>query len=194
MISFLSGKIITKTKNSLILETAGGVGYEIRMTGLELGQFSGGQTISLYTYLKVTDSDLSLYGFRSVEERAFFVMLLSVSGVGPKSAMNIMSFGSIADIRSAVARGDVKYLTAVQGMGKKTAERMVLELRGKIQDTRSEWSNEKNSGVLIDVMEGLTAMGYSAEEVSEAVRLLDITDASVETLLREALRLLSRNN
>ncbi len=192
MISFLTGKIIEKNKNSITLLTTGGVGYEINMPSLILQKFIEDQEISLYTYLKVSDSALSLFGFETKDEREFFQLLLSISGVGPKSAMNILSLGSIDDIKSAIKRGDVKYLTAVQGMGKKTAERMVVELKSKIKDTIYSTQNNEQSGILIDVMEGLISMGYSSAEAKETIRHLDPTDKSVEKLLRDALQILNK--
>jgi len=192
MISSLTGKIIEKNKSSLTLLTTGGVGYEINMPSLCLSKFAEDQEVSLYTYLKVSDSSLSLFGFETKDQREFFQLLLSISGVGPKSAMNILSLGSIDDIKSAIKRGDVKYLTAVQGMGKKTAERMVVELKSKIKDTAISTQSNEQSGILVEVMEGLISMGYSSFEAKETIRHLEPMDKSVEKLLREALQILNK--
>jgi holliday junction DNA helicase RuvA len=192
MISYLTGKILTKNKSRLTLLTQSGVGYEINMTSLTLNKLSEGQNISLHTYLKVSDSALTLYGFKRAEESRFFQLLLSVSGVGPKSAMNILSLGSIDDIKSAIARGDVKYLTTVQGMGKKTAERMVVELKSKVISLKSKMGDMANSGILVDVMEGLIAMGYSSQEAKETIKHLEPTKKTVERLMREALQILNK--
>lgn len=191
MISFVSGKIHSKSTNGVVVLTPGGVGYAIGLAALHTSELSVGQEVSLPTYLRVTDSALDLYGFRTDDEREFFVLLLSVSGVGPKSAMNILSLGSIADIKAAIARDDVKYLTAVQGMGKKTAERMVVELKSKVQTLGGTSAQDEIGSALSDVVDGLVAMGYSKEQAKDVARGLDATDKSTEALLREALRQLS---
>ena len=112
MISFLIGRISEKSKDTLTIMTAGGVGYEVRMTSLKLVEYALNQKVSLYVYLKVAENTLDLYGFPNQEERFFFTLLMTVSGIGPKSAMNILSLGSIDEIQSAIARGDVKYFPA----------------------------------------------------------------------------------
>ena len=112
--------------------------------------------------------------------------LLTVSGVGPKSAMNILALGSIDDIKSAIVRGDVKYLTAVQGMGKKTAERMVVELKSKI--AVKDIGQDITGGILSEVMDGLVSMGYTRSEAKDVVQTLDPKGKDTETLLKEALK------
>ncbi len=192
MISYITGKILSKSKVSAVVLTTGGVGYEIGLTTLQLSGISEGQEIGFFAYLKVSDSSLDLYGFESAEEREFFTLLLSVSGVGPKSAMNILGLGSIDQIKDAIARQDVKYLTAVQGMGKKTAERMVVELKSKIAKQVTQVSEEKNGGVLGDVVEGLVSLGYSRDDAREVAQKLDSTGKTSEDLLRIALRMMSK--
>lgn len=181
----------------VVVLTAGGVGYEVALTEAHLFTIKMGETLTLPTYLKVSDSALDLYGFENHAARDFFVLLLSVSGIGPKSALNILSLGSIESIQAAIARGDIAYLTAVQGMGKKTAERLVVELKSKIkkQETRANetgMADSPNSDVLGEVVEGLIAMGYSAAEARAAAQLLETTGKSTEMLLREALQKLAR--
>src|SRR3989338_5358110 len=132
MISFLRGIVLEKQKQSLTIETWGGVGYDIHLTAERLAEYRIGQNIAVNTFLKVSDSALDLYGFATVDEKYFFTLLMTVSGVGPKTAMNILSFGSVDRTQSAIARGDIKYLTGVSGLGKKTAERLVVELKSKI--------------------------------------------------------------
>lgn len=191
MIRFLTGKVVA-VDSALVVLTPGGVGYAVGMTKLSLSQYVIGQEVSLHTYMKVSDSALALYGFETVEARQFFELLLSVSGVGPKSAMNILALGSIEDISAAIGRGDVKYLTAVQGMGKKTAERMVVELKSRITKHVTRNNESQSSRLLVDVIEGLVAMGYGKEEAKAVVREMDAGEKTVEELLREALRNLRR--
>ncbi len=187
MISFLTGTIIHKTKHSLVIQTAGGVGYEVFMTPLQAASHLTDREIALHTYLKVSDSDLQLFGFQTVEEKVFFSLLMTVSGVGPKTALNILSLGSIREIQSAIARGDVKYLTAVSGLGKKTAERLVVELKNKVMSQESG-GNGAPSGVLGEVIDALVSMGYSRDEAKAAVTATESEGKNTGQVLREALQ------
>jgi len=185
MISYLSGKIIQKNKNSLVILTTGGVGYKVNV---ESGKWNVKDNISLYTYLKISENSMDLYGFEIVEEKQFFELLLSVKGVGPRSAMNILSVGSIDEIQNAIGRSDVKYLTAVQGMGKKIAERLCVELKSKVESRKSKDGEDLVGDVLVEVVDGLVSMGYNREVARDIVRSLDSVGKSTEDLLREALR------
>ena len=190
MISLLKGKVFSKHTDSLVIETTGGVGYEVHMTLSRVAQYTLGQEVLLYTYLKVTDSAHDLYGFESPEEKDFFELLMTVSGVGPKSAMNILSLGDMYEIQSAIARSDVKYLTGVQGMGKKTAERLVVELKNKITSTKSSHGQVEDSDNLGDVIDGLMALGYSREEAKRMVQKIDTTGKTPEEILKQALKVI----
>lgn len=188
MIAILRGKIFAKKKDSLVLETAGGVGYEVRLSESSLVRYMVTQEIFLHTYLKVTDSSHDLYGFETLEEKNFFELLMTVSGVGPKSAMNILSLGNMVEIQNAIAIGDVKYLTGVQGMGKKTAERLVVELKSKIT-SRSEKETVLSGGDnLGDVIDGLMVLGYSREEAKQMIEKIDIAGKTTEQILKLALK------
>ncbi len=188
MISFLRGSVFDKQKQSLTLETSGGIGYEVHMAPLKLVEVKVGQEIALYTYLKVSDSALDLYGFETADERDFFTTLMTVSGVGPKTAMSILSLGAIDKISGAIARGDVTYLTGVSGLGKKTAERLVVELKGKVVNQESGSRNHGESDVLSEVIEALVGMGYGRDEAKQAVQSIDVADKTTEQLLRLALK------
>lgn len=191
MISLLKGTIAHKESGTAVVLTSGGVGYAVRLSALQLSEYTIGQEVELPTYLKVSDSSLELFGFASTAHRDFFQLLLSVKSVGPKSAMHILSLGSIEEIKQAIARGDVTYLTAVQGMGKKTAERIVVELKTKVGSLEADLQ-VANSSTLSEVIDGLVAMGYQKEEAKLTVRSLDGEGKTTEELLREALKLLSR--
>lgn len=189
MIALLSGRIFEKNKDSVVVETSGGVGYLVRMTMLRVAEYRIGQDLKIYTYLKVSDSALDLYGFQNTEERDFFELLMTVSGVGPKSAMNILSLGHMEEIQSAIARSDVKYLTGVQGMGKKTAERLVVELKNKLVATSDSHSTKTaESDILTDVLEGLMALGYSRDEAKGLVKNIDTEGKTAEQILKLALK------
>ncbi len=190
MISVLHGTVHAKQKHAMTLMTAGGVGYQVRMSPLQVAACQVGDTLTLCTYLKVSDSAMDVYGFHTEDARAFFELLLTVKGVGPKSALNILSLGSISQIQSAIARGDATYLSAVQGMGKKTAERLCVELKNKVtvsNDSQQSMSAEE-SVVLGEVIDGLVALGYAKEEAKDKVQTMDVTGMSTEEALRKALQ------
>ena len=169
--------------------TPGGVGYEVNMTPTRILEYKAGEQAELFTYMKVSDSALDLFGFKTAEDREFFSLLLSVKGVGPKTALHILSLGSVENIESAIGRGDVTYLTAVQGLGKKTAERVVVELKSKMKGSRSKGDTSAESTVMGEVIDGLVAMGYSRDEAKLVVMNLDATGMTTEKLLKEALKM-----
>lgn len=190
MISLLKGIVAGKGKDYLVVETQGGVGYEVKMTLLRLSSFSLGQSITLHTYLKVSDSAMDLYGFENTSEKDFFELLMTVSGVGPKSAMNILALGNIGNIQSAIARGDITYLTSVQGLGKKTAERLVVELKSKIISSADEINayTEGESTILGEVIDGLMALGYNRDEAKQKVKGIEVGDMTTQQVLKLALK------
>ena len=188
MISLLLGTVQEKRKHSLIVGTTGGVGYEVHMAPLRLSSYGVGEPVTIYTYLKVSDSALDLYGFAASEERNFFTLLMSVSGIGPKTAMNILSLGSIHKIENAIARGDISYLTGVQGMGKKTAERLVVELKSKMGLRSADSGSAQSSDVLAEVIEALVDMGYARDEARQKVESVASDGKTTEQLLKAALR------
>ncbi|MDZ4228370.1 MAG: Holliday junction branch migration protein RuvA [Candidatus Levybacteria bacterium] len=192
MISFIKGTIQNTSKDSVVVETSSGVGYEIFLSKTIAIKYSIGKEVSFFTYLKVSESSMDLYGFENSEQKEFFQLLLSVSGVGPKSAMNILNLGSIDEIKNAIAREDVKYLTAVQGMGQKTAERLVVELKTKIGKIGGSKVMSGDSQIMADVIDGLASMGYGKEEAKNAVQSIDAKKKSTEEVLREALKMLSK--
>lgn len=193
MISYIIGKIQSVNKNFLTVLTSGGVGYEIFIPTIKVGNYHLGQEVSLLTYLKVSDSAMDLYGFESNEEKDFFELLMTVSGIGPKSAMNILNLGSIDNIKSAIARKDAKYLTEVQGLGKKIAERLVVELQSKVGNfSQSRKMENSESQIMVDVIEGLVSMGYAKDEAKNMVMDLDIKNKNTQAVLKEALRKLGK--
>ncbi|MBI4993325.1 MAG: Holliday junction branch migration protein RuvA [Candidatus Magasanikbacteria bacterium] len=199
MISYIKGKIIGKTEKSVTVLTVGGVGYEVcvKVRKPALSEVEGcssakvGEDVSLHTYLRVGENALDLFGFETLEEKSFFELLLTVSGIGPKGAMHILELGSLEEISAAIGRGDVGYLTKVSGIGKKTAERVVVELKSKvIKSVKSIKLGD--SEVLGEVIDGLVSLGYSREEAREAVRYLSVEGKDTGKLVKEALRRLGR--
>lgn len=188
MINYLHGTIHAKQAGSITVLTSGGVGYQVAMTKLSLLQAQVGQEVSLPIYTKVSDSAIQLFGFDDDSQKEFFQLLLSVKNVGPKSALNILSIGSIDDIKDAIARGDAKYLSAVQGMGKKTAERLVVELKEKISKNREQKEVPEAYGErLAEVIDALVSLGYSRDEAKTRVNTLAVDGKSTEELLKIAL-------
>lgn len=186
MISIISGKVISNNGAELVIMTGGGVGYKIAATPALAKAAKLGAEISADVYLAVREDAMDLYGFADNGERRLFKQLLSVSGIGPKSAMHILALGEAKDIESAIGRGDVAYLTKVSGIGKKTAERVVVELKSKLADFGSA-----GGGKMGEVVEGLISLGYSSSDARDAVKDLP-TDLPSEKMLREALKRLSK--
>ena len=191
MISLMSGTIHATSPTGIVLLTTGGVGYDITTTRIFASEQRVGNIITITTYLKVSENAMQLFGFQSADERSFFELLLSVSGVGPKSAMNILALGSVDEIEAAIAREDATYLSAVQGIGKKTAERMVVELKAKVAKSAKNVEVAHSGTILAEVIDALVSMGYGKEEVKHIVTALPASE-STEELLREALKKLSR--
>ncbi|MBI4427045.1 MAG: Holliday junction branch migration protein RuvA [Candidatus Magasanikbacteria bacterium] len=191
MISYIKGKILEKSERSILVLTEGGVGYEVCAQVLKCASLQVGENVNLYTYLRVGENALDLFGFETLEEKSFFELLLTVSGIGPKSAMHILELGSLEEISAAIGRGDVDYLTKVSGIGKKTAERVVVELKSKvIKSVKS--TKLGDSEVLGEAIDGLVSLGYSREEAREAVRDLPVESKDTGKLVKEALRKLGK--
>lgn len=180
--------------NAVIL-TTGGVGYNVFVNEASMSKWKVGDEAEILTYLAVRENAMDLYGFTSEDERYLFLKFLDVSGIGPKTALHILALGSASDISAAINRGDVDYLTKVSGIGKKTAERLVVELKGKVAFSGNPSSQGGAGGVgalsaeVADVIDGLIALGYSAIEAREAVKKLDAKGKTSEQLLRGALRM-----
>lgn len=186
MISLVAGKVLAKDLNKLTVLTAGGVGYEIMVSAASAKNWAIGTDVQILTYLAVRESALDLYGFANDSEKQLFEKFLLVSGIGPKTALHLLSLGSVQEISSAIGRGDLSYLTNVSGIGKKTAERILVELKNKIGAGAT--GLEEFEGALGDVIEGLAALGYSLIEARDAVKNLDVHGKTSEQLLKEALQ------
>lgn len=184
MIASVSGRIISKGLDHLVVE-AGGIGYLIYTTTEALASAGLNDEIKLVTQLVIRDDSQTLYGFISQTELQLFGMLLSVAGVGPRIALAVLSSGRATDLRSAIGRGDAAIFTAISGIGKKTAERIILELKSKITDVTFE-----EGGSSADIINALSGLGYNMYEIRGILSKLSPT-APVEEKLKEALKLLS---
>lgn len=190
MISFIQGKIISKKQNSLTVLTAGWVGYEVGLQANKLEKLKVGNEVGLHTYLAVRENAMELYGFENENEKELFLNFLNVSGIGPKTAMHLLSLGTVDEISNAIGRGDVAYLTNVSGIGKKTAERIVVELKSKVGERGT--GNGEQGGVLGEVVQALIGLGYSAEEARGVVKDLKSDGKDAGKLVKEALRKLGK--
>ncbi|MBM3260866.1 Holliday junction branch migration protein RuvA [Candidatus Kaiserbacteria bacterium] len=187
MIGCIEGEV-RAIRATYCIVMCGGVGYKVFATKEALARLENGSIASFWAHLAVREDVLDLYGFSQEEELRFFDLLLSVSGIGPRSALNILDIAPIETLRSAIVTGNAGYLTSVSGIGKKTAEKIILELRDKV-GLATEGSSETVSGD-VDTLEALRALGYSTQEARDALRKVppDITHSNDR--LREALRLL----
>jgi len=196
MIAHLRGKLLAKHPNQIIVET-GGVGYEVNIS---VPTFSGlpavGSEVALHTYTQVREDVLALYGFLQLSEKRLFEKLILVSGIGPKLAITILS-GMAADEMAAAIRGnDLARLTRIPGVGKKTAERMVLELRDKLPEATAAAASAAPalSGVEEDVLSALENLGYQRAAAGRALDAVtkNGTSRSFDAMFREALARLSK--
>ena len=170
----------------LTVLTVGGVGYEVMASATSVKNWVAGAEVQILTYLAVRESSLDLYGFVNESEKSLFEKFLLVSGIGPKTALHLLSLGSVQEISSAIGRADLAYLTNVSGIGKKTAERILVELKNKVGT--GVIGLEEFDGALGDVIEGLAALGYSLIEARDAVKNLDVKGKTSQQLLKEALQ------
>ncbi|MFH1583052.1 MAG: Holliday junction branch migration protein RuvA [Candidatus Falkowbacteria bacterium] len=192
MISYLEGKIKNKGNGFVILEV-NNIGYQIFISPVLLADLSLNQEIKFYTYQQVREDALNLYGFKSMEELGMFELLLSISGIGPRSALGVMTIATVADIKESIGRGDPALLTKVSGIGRKTAERVVLELREKIG--KLNIGDSKLSGDLLgssDEIDALMALGYSLSQAREALNGVEAKIKDSGERIRQALKKLGK--
>ena len=199
MISYIRGELAAVQEQKAIVE-AGGIGYGIYMSQQTLSMLPAvGEEVKIHTYLNVREDAMQLYGFLTGEDLQVFRLLIGVSGIGSKAGLNILSCLSPDELRFAVLAGDVKTISSAPGIGKKTAEKLILELKDKmsIEDVLeqaahgSEQSKEieaTDTGMQAEAVQALTALGYGSAESLRAVKKVSVDCASVEDLLREALK------
>ncbi len=171
MIAHLTGKIIARDEDSIVVDVAG-VGYGVHISAHTHEKVATVNDISLFVYTHVREQEITLYGFMAQEEKELFVALLTISGVGPKAAMNILSIAPPQTILTAIAHSDASLLTKVSGIGKKTAERIVLELHNKVQKLRENMPQDSDTHSTddIDAIDALVGLGYSVAEARDALR------------------------
>lgn len=189
MIAFLEGTVVLKSSTGVVLNVSG-VGYELLMSASSVALLPAeGSQAHVITYLSVSDSGVVLYGFIEPEEEALFKALIAVSGIGPKMALGALSALSPEELSAAVMAEDVKALSKIPGIGKKTASRMVLELKGSLPSLASDDASgqQKRSDAFKNAVDALLSMGFTKAEIDVALHGAP-TDASEELLLQYALK------
>ena len=189
MINYLKGKVFKKNKKSLIL-LINGVGYKVFLNEKKLENIKIDSEKEYYIYTNVKEDILDLYGFKTEKELDFFEKLISVSGIGPKSALNILSLTSLNNLKHAITSGNPSLLQQVSGIGKKTAERLVVELKEKIIIDLSEKVpiTEDNK----QVKEALISLGYKEKEAQEAVQELKDDKADLGHKIKQSLQFINK--
>jgi holliday junction DNA helicase RuvA len=191
MIAQLEGTIIHASTHSIVLDVHG-VGYKVWIGSENLQKKAqvSPKTVRIWTYLAVRETALDLYGFADAEELQTFELLITISGIGPKTAASILNVVSIATIRGAVASNDPSYLTKISGIGKKNAEKIVRELSDKIgvleSDTPTESMRHES-----DVIEALKSLGYAEREAREALKKIPADSGSAGERVKKALKILA---
>ncbi|HYF10020.1 MAG TPA: Holliday junction branch migration protein RuvA [Candidatus Paceibacterota bacterium] len=187
MIGYLRGSVLALEEKGLILDV-GGVGYRVFAAQDTLAALKKerAKEAALFTYLSVREDALELFGFLTKEELRFFEQLISISGIGPKSALGILSSTSVERLSSAIASGDTGYLTKISGIGRKTAEKIVLELREKMGNIEESTGLREET----DALEALRSLGYGEREIRDALKKI-AASATTKERIKEALKILS---
>ena len=201
MYAYIKGSLEMKTAEYIVVE-AGGIGYKIFMSETAIDKLGDvGTIVKIYTYLKVREDEMSLYGFNTNEELRMFELLLSVSGVGAKSAIVILSNITPSSFALAVITDDVSKLKKLPGIGPKTAQRIILELKDKlkaVEDTdKSEleemlMKKEADSEKVSEAMSALQVLGYTRKEIEKAFEKFDKAELSVEDIIKKGLLFLAK--
>ncbi len=198
MFAYIKG-ILEEKENNYVVIDINGLGYKIFMSQNNIDSIGNiGEVVKAYTYVRVREDDISIYGFLTKEQLKMFELLISVSGVGAKSALVMLSCIEPSDFALAVISGNVKVLTKVPGIGNKSAQRIILELKDKLKEEQLEetYSNSSaqkdNSENINEAISGLMVLGYSRKDIEKAFEHLDIDNLSIEDLIKKGLVLLSK--
>ncbi len=205
MIGYLKGEILYKDAKFLIVNTGdslSGVGYKVYTTPDFISEVDTGAHADLWIHTVVKDDAIDLYGFKNKGSLDFFDLLLSVSGIGPKSALNILGLANTNNLRQAIVSQDTSYLTSVSGISKKIAEKIILELKGKVLGSEDENSNDDgvpafnklSRNVEMEALEALKSLGYTQREAREALENVskEVRDSKdVSTIIKATLKMLS---
>lgn len=198
MIAFIKGTMIRAEENSVIIEN-NGIGYRVFACGRDISRIVNGSEVFLHTYMNVREDAMQLFGFLSAEDLEVFRLLLGVNGIGPKAALGVLSGMTANDLRFAVLSDDIKTLSTAPGIGKKTAQKLILELKDKfsLQDAFEEkLALTEAAGTAADnnqeeAIQALMALGYSGSDALKAVRAAAADNMSTEDILKAALKRMS---
>ena len=190
MYAFIEGRVCEKTTNSLVLE-AGGIGYQLNCSMTTLQEAPPmGEKMRCYTYLSVREDAMELFGFATKEEKQLFLSLTGISGVGAKTALGLLGAMPLRDLNLAILLGDVNALSRAPGIGKKTAQRMLLELKGKLAPDLGQPGAAVASDAQADIVQALISLGYSERDAAAALKRLP-EDVSVSDGIKQALKAMS---
>lgn len=194
MLYYVCGTVAEIEANLAVID-CGGVGYACATTNYTLSQLKKGERAKLYTFLNVKEDGVDLFGFATQSELHSFKLLLGVSGVGPKAALSILSSTTPENLAMSVVMGDEKALTAAPGIGKKIAQRIILELKDKLAKDQSDFTPNgmslptvSNGGKLQEASAALSVLGYGSSEIGAALRGIDIENTALEDVIRQALK------
>lgn len=188
MIGYLSGKIKSFKPTQLLLDV-NGVGYSVNITINTFEKISGKETADLFIHTHVKEDSITLYGFYAESEKEMFEYLISISGIGPKLALGLLSGISTQDLKEAIEEGNVSRIVSVPGIGRKTAERLILELRTKVKDVIAEEGSVAHHGVKQEAVSALTTLGYNSVTAEKIVRqiLTSFPASTLEELIKKSL-------
>ena len=199
MISYIRGELSAVEEDKIVVEV-NGIGYGIFMPAQSMGQLPpAGHEVKIYTYLNVREDAMQLFGFLAKDDLSVFKLVIGVSGIGPKGGLSILSKLSPDELRFAVLANDAKAISAAPGIGKKTAEKLIIELKDKLsvadilernaEVSESMQVSDHSSGIQAEAVEALTALGYGSTESMKAVKKVMITEnTTVEEVLKQALK------
>ena len=195
MIDQISGKIISINDNYVVLEV-GGLGIKVNISANFASKLVNEDLITLVTYMNVREDALDLYGFKNESERNLFLMLISISGIGPKLAVSILSGVELDELKSNIISGDIKSLTSIPGVGAKTAKRIIIELKDKLSKTTTTelgFEDDFASKISKDVLSALVGLGYSESRATEVIKRINPakSNKSIESLIKESLKILN---
>ena len=198
MIAYIKGNIEIKTKEYIIIEV-NGIGYKIFMSSSAINELEQGKTAKIYTYLKVKEDDVSLYGFLNNEELVTFELLIGVGGIGAKSAITILSNITPSKFALAVITNNVNALKKLPGIGPKTAQRIILELKDKMKTQEAIEDEESPLEVAIsldnkanDAIEALCVLGYARRDIENVITKIDTSNLTVEDIIKQGLKYLGK--
>lgn len=191
MIGLLNGRLIEKNPTELLIDCSG-VGYEVKISLNTYSQLPEGESIRIYTKLIIREDAHLLYGFYTKEEREMFNHLISVSGIGPNTAMIMLSSLKTDEIAQAIQVEDVRTIQGIKGIGAKTAQRVIIDLKGKVLKFSSSSENifSQNNTNRFDALNALVSLGFDKKSAEKVLDKIDTGEQTIEVLIKEALRLL----